>query len=154
MELWYVSAQCKIQCTCTRYLGLTAVTFLLTVHGLHMAHAAQQQIHEKPRHSVLILTCQIDQVGDYASEMDTWDRPENMTTTRTNITISTANGTSATGADLVGNAAAALAAASIVWETTNSAYAAEALIAAKDLYTFAQTVRLLNHLCNIGACNR
>ena len=84
--------------------------------------------------------------------MATWDRPENMTTARTNITISTANSTSATGADLVGNAAAALAAASIVWETTNSTYAAEALIAAKDLYTFAQTVRHLHHLRRMGAC--
>ncbi|KAL0033640.1 hypothetical protein WJX79_009306 [Trebouxia sp. C0005] len=82
----------------------------------------------------------VAQVGDYASEMDTWDRPENMTTTRTNITISTANSTSAAGADLVGNAAAALAAASIVWETADSTYAADALIAAKDLYTFAQSV--------------
>ena len=80
------------------------------------------------------------QVGDYASEMETWDRPENMTTARANITISTANGTTATGADLVGNAAAALAAASIVWESANSTYAAETLIAAKDLYTFAQSV--------------
>ncbi len=86
--------------------------------------------------------------------MATWDRPENMTTTRTNITISTANSTSAQGADLVGNAAAALAAASIVWETTNSTYAAEALIAAKDLYTFAQTVRLMNHVCNVDGCSR
>lgn len=85
-------------------------------------------------------TCVAVQVGDYASEMATWDRPENMTTSRANITISTANSTTATGADLVGNAAAALAAASIVWETTNSTYAAEALLAAKDLYTFAQTV--------------
>ncbi len=64
---------------------------------------------------------------------------------RTNITISAANSTTAAGADLVGNAAAALAAASIVWESVNSTYAAEALIAAKDLYTFAQTVS--------GCCN-
>ena len=84
--------------------------------------------------------------------MGTWDRPENMTTARTNITISTANSTSAIGADLVGNAAAALAAASIVWETTNSTYAAEALLAAEDLYTFAQTVRVVNHLCSMSAC--
>lgn len=40
----------------------------------------------------------------------------------------------------MGNAAAALAAASIVWETVDSAYAAQALLAAKDLYTFAQSV--------------
>ena len=79
------------------------------------------------------------QVGDYASETSTWDRPENMTTTRSNITVSTANGTAA-GADLVSNAAAALAAASLVWESSNSAYAAQTLIAAKDLYSFAQAV--------------
>ena len=79
------------------------------------------------------------QVGDYASETQTWDRPENMTTTRNNITVSTANGT-AVGADLVSNAAAALAAASMVWESSNSAYAAQTLIAAKDLYSFAQAV--------------
>ena len=80
------------------------------------------------------------QVGDYASEMGTWDRPEDMTTPRANITISTANSTATAAADLVGNAAAALAAASVVWETADTAYAAQALIAAKDLYTFAQSV--------------
>ena len=82
------------------------------------------------------------QVGNYAAEMATWNRPEEMTTSRENITISTANAntTPTAAADLVGNAAAALAAASMVWETVDSAYAAQALLAAKDLYTFAQAV--------------
>ena len=72
--------------------------------------------------------------------MGTWERPEDMTTPHANITISTANSSTTAAADLVGNAAAALAAASIVWETADTAYAAQALIAAKDLYTFAQLV--------------
>ena len=72
--------------------------------------------------------------------MGSWDRPEDMTTPRANITISSANSTTTAAADLVGNAAAALAAASIVWETADSGYAAQALIAAKDLYTFAKSV--------------
>ena len=80
------------------------------------------------------------QVGSYASEMGTWTRPEDMTTSRGNITISTTNATTAAAADLVGNAAAALAAASMVWETANTAYAAQAMLAAKDLYAFAQSV--------------
>lgn len=63
-----------------------------------------------------------------------------MTTVRPNITISTVNATTTVAADLVGNAAAALAAASLVWEDVSSAYAAQALLAAKDLYTFAQLV--------------
>ncbi|KAL3162306.1 hypothetical protein ABBQ32_009993 [Trebouxia sp. C0010 RCD-2024] len=79
-------------------------------------------------------------VGSYAAEMGTWERPEDMTTSRANITISTTNTTATAAADLVGNAAAALAAASMVWESVDSAYAAQALLAAKDLYTFAQSV--------------
>ena len=80
------------------------------------------------------------QVGSYAAETATWTRPEDMTTVRPNITISTVNATTTAAADLVGNAAAALAAASLVWEDVSSAYAAQALLAAKDLYTFAQSV--------------
>lgn len=77
-----------------------------------------------------------------------------MTTTRPNITISTVNATTTAAADLVGNAAAALAAASMVWESVNSAYAAQTLLAAKDLYTFAQSVSLTQLLslgCSVSA---
>ena len=81
-------------------------------------------------------------MGSYATETATWARPEDMTTSRPNITISTVNATTTAAADLVGNAAAALAAASMVWESVNSAYAAQALLAAKDLYTFAQSVSI------------
>lgn len=85
------------------------------------------------------------QVGNYAAEMGTWERPEDMTTSRANITIPAANTTTTAAADLVGNAAAALAAASMVWESVDSAYAAQALLAAKDLYTFAQSVSDTQH---------
>ena len=96
--------------------------------------------------------CHTLQVGSYAAETATWTRPEDMTTSRPNITISTVNATSTAAADLVGNAAAALAAASMAWESVNSTYAAQALLAAKDLYTFAQSVsvtQLLNLSCSV-----
>ena len=76
------------------------------------------------------------QVGDYESESSTWERPENMTTTRSNITLTVTQ----PGADLVANAAAALAAASLLWSSYNDTYAVDALIAAKDLYSFAVMV--------------
>ena len=68
--------------------------------------------------------------------MSTWERPEDMTTPRSNITITAAQ----PGADLVANAAAALAAASLLWASQNDTYAVNALIAAKDLYSFAVMV--------------
>lgn len=97
-------------------------------------------------------SCHTLQVGSYAAETLTWTRPEDMTTSRLNITISVVNATSTAAADLIGNAAAALAAASMVWDSVNSAYAAQALLAAKDLYTFAQsvsTVQLLSLSCSV-----
>ena len=93
------------------------------------------------------------QVGSYAAETATWTRPEDMITSRPNITISTVNATTTAAADLVGNAAAALAAASMVWESMNSAYAAQTLLAAKDLYAFAQSVsitQLLSLCCSVS----
>lgn len=62
-----------------------------------------------------------------------------MTTPRSNISITL----NQPGADLVANAAAALAAASLLWAFHNDTYAVDTLIAAKDLYSFAVMVGVM-----------
>ena len=81
-------------------------------------------------------------MGDYTSETSTWERPEDMTTPRTNITVTL----NQPAADLMANAAAALAAASLLWASYNDTYAVDALIAAKDLYSFAVMVSSAGHI--------
>ncbi|XP_064097985.1 endoglucanase E-4-like [Macrobrachium nipponense] len=78
------------------------------------------------------------QVGDGNVDHMYWGRPEEMTMNRPAFKITT----SAPGSDLAGEAAAALAAASIVFKDVDSGYSSQCLEAAKDLYDFADQYRL------------
>ncbi|KAJ4978211.1 hypothetical protein NE237_008991 [Protea cynaroides] len=73
------------------------------------------------------------EVGDGNSDHDCWQRPEDMLTPRTTYKIDDQN----PGADLAGETSAALAAASIAFQSTNPEYSSLLLDHAKQLYDFA-----------------
>jgi Glycosyl hydrolase family 9/FG-GAP-like repeat len=77
------------------------------------------------------------QVGSGAVDHAFWGRPEDMTMARPSYKIDTLN----PGSDLAGESAAALAAASIVFRSTDVNYANQLLDNAKKLYYFADTYR-------------
>ncbi|KAK4324903.1 hypothetical protein Pmani_004489 [Petrolisthes manimaculis] len=81
------------------------------------------------------------QVGDGYSDHSFWGRPEDMTMYRPAWKIDT----NAPGSDLAGETAAALAAASIVFQNVDPGYATECLNVARELYQFADERRELYH---------
>ncbi|ESQ39088.1 hypothetical protein EUTSA_v10001734mg [Eutrema salsugineum] len=74
------------------------------------------------------------QVGDGKSDHDCWIRPEDMTTPRPSYRIDAQY----PGADLAGETAAAMAAASLAFAPSNATYAKILIGHAKDLYEFAK----------------
>ena len=77
------------------------------------------------------------QVGRGDLDHAYWGSPENMTMTRPSFKIDAQN----PGSDLAGEAAAALAAASIIFRPTDSAYADLLVHNAEQLFAFADTYR-------------
>ena len=77
------------------------------------------------------------QVGDATIDHQYWGRPEDMTMPRPAYSIDPDN----PGSDLAAETAAALAAASILFRSTDAAYADELLDNAKQLYAFADNYR-------------
>ncbi|CAL4181265.1 unnamed protein product, partial [Meganyctiphanes norvegica] len=77
------------------------------------------------------------QVGNGKLDHDSWGRPEDMTMARPAYKIDTNN----PGSDLAGETAAALAAASILFDGSDPEYSAECLKSAKELYKFANKYR-------------
>ncbi|CAG2063370.1 unnamed protein product, partial [Timema podura] len=77
------------------------------------------------------------QVGQGQVDHDYWGRPEDMTMARPAYKITT----SAPGSDLAAETAAALAAASLVFKTVDSAYSTTLLQHAIQLFNFANTYR-------------
>ncbi|XP_053631602.2 endoglucanase A [Cherax quadricarinatus] len=82
------------------------------------------------------------QVGAGQVDHSFWGRPEDMHMERPSMKIDK----SAPGSDLACETAAALAAASIVFKEVDSAYSAELLDVAKELYAFGDEYRLEYHL--------
>ncbi|XP_042003078.1 endoglucanase 6-like [Salvia splendens] len=77
------------------------------------------------------------EVGDGNTDHYCWQRPEDMTTSRAAYRIDP----SRPGSDLAGETAAAMAAASMVFRRYNSAYSAELLKHASQLFDFADKYR-------------
>ncbi|XP_060195705.1 endoglucanase 5 [Lycium barbarum] len=77
------------------------------------------------------------QVGDGDSDHYCWERAEDMTTPRTAYKLDPSH----PGSDLAGEAAAALAAASIAFKPYDSSYSTLLLVHAKQLFSFADTFR-------------
>ncbi|CAN4115544.1 unnamed protein product [Withania somnifera] len=77
------------------------------------------------------------EVGDGNTDHYCWQRPEDMTTSRTAYRIDP----SRPGSDLAGETAAAMAAASIIFRNSNPAYANELLNHAYQLFEFADKYR-------------
>lgn len=78
----------------------------------------------------------MDQVGDGNSDHQCWERPEDMDTKRTLYKI-TAN---SPGSEAAGDAAAALAAASIVFKDVDSGYSSKLLSSAKSVSFFFEKI--------------
>ncbi|KZV39675.1 hypothetical protein F511_22700 [Dorcoceras hygrometricum] len=81
------------------------------------------------------------QVGDGVSDHYCWERAEDMSTPRTGYRLDPEH----PGSDLAGEAAAALAAASVAFLDYDSAYSDLLLIHAKQLFSFADRFRGLYH---------
>lgn len=77
------------------------------------------------------------EVGDGNSDHYCWQRPEDMTTSRQAYKIDAAN----PGSDLAGETAAAMAAASIAFTSSNAPYSSTLLRHAKQLFEFADQYR-------------
>ncbi|EPS65630.1 hypothetical protein M569_09145, partial [Genlisea aurea] len=77
------------------------------------------------------------QVGDGDTDHRCWERPEDMTTPRTGYKLDPQS----PGSDLVGETAAALAAASLAFRRHDSAYSAVLLVHARQLFSFADGFR-------------
>ena len=77
------------------------------------------------------------QVGDGQLDHQFWGRPEDMTMARPAFSISPSN----PGSELAGETAAALAAASILFQPSNGEYSAKLLEHAKQLYDLANQHR-------------
>ncbi|KAK4393845.1 Endoglucanase 24 [Sesamum angolense] len=77
------------------------------------------------------------QVGDPELDHKCWERPEEMTETRPLTQVNT----SYPGSDVAAETAAAMASASLVFRSTNSAYSMLLLEHARKLFTFADSYR-------------
>jgi hypothetical protein len=89
------------------------------------------------------------QVGSGTSDHNWWGPAEVMPMARPAYKIDATCG----GSDLAGETAAAMAASSIVFRPTDAAYADKLLTHAKQLYTFADTVRKAYSDCITDAAN-
>ncbi|KAJ0258546.1 Endoglucanase 15 [Hirschfeldia incana] len=89
------------------------------------------------------------QVGDGDSDHACWMRPEDMTTPRPSYRIDAQH----PGADLAGETAAAMAAASLAFRAYDAAYAEKLIGHAKDLYEFAKAYAGVYHssITNAGS---
>lgn len=87
------------------------------------------------------------QLGDFSLDHTFWGRPEEMNMTRPAYKIDIDH----PGSDLAGEASAAFAAASLLFETHNQTYSAELLRHAMELYEFAMKYRGLYHDAIPGA---
>ncbi len=74
------------------------------------------------------------QVGNGQADHSFWGRPEDLKMARPTYQVDAAN----PGSDLTGETAAALASASIIFRSTDAAYADKLLAQAKKLYSFAE----------------
>ncbi|QCD89242.1 endoglucanase [Vigna unguiculata] len=77
------------------------------------------------------------EIGDVDSDHQCWMRPEDMTTLRTSYKLNDQN----PGSDLAAESAAALAAASIAFESVDKKYSSTMLLHATQLFEFANTHR-------------
>lgn len=77
------------------------------------------------------------QVGDGDSDHYCWERPEDMSTSRTAYKIDQQH----PGSDLAAETVAAFAASAIAFSPYNSSYSSLLLLHAKQLFTFADTFR-------------
>ncbi|KAJ3672413.1 hypothetical protein LUZ60_007134 [Juncus effusus] len=77
------------------------------------------------------------QVGDPVEDHKCWERPETMTEKRPLLYINKTN----PGSDVAGETAAALAAASLVFRSTDATYSSTLLSHSKELFTFADSNR-------------
>ncbi|OEL30581.1 Endoglucanase 2 [Dichanthelium oligosanthes] len=77
------------------------------------------------------------EVGDGDSDHDCWQRPEDMTTSRQAYRLDPQN----PGSELAGETAAAMAAASLVFRSSNPGYANQLLQHSKQLFDFADKYR-------------
>ncbi|PVH39514.1 hypothetical protein PAHAL_5G524000 [Panicum hallii] len=77
------------------------------------------------------------EVGDGDSDHDCWQRPEDMTTSRQAYRLDPQH----PGSELAGETAAAMAAASLVFRSSNSGYANQLLQHSKQLFDFADKYR-------------
>ncbi|RWW46380.1 hypothetical protein BHE74_00047733 [Ensete ventricosum] len=75
------------------------------------------------------------QVGDPYSDHNCWERPEDMDTLRTTYQVNDTH----PGSEVAGETAAALAAASIAFRSSDPAYADELLSRAETVYNFGHT---------------
>lgn len=89
-------------------------------------------INAHPKDNVLYI-----QVGDPDADHKCWDRPEDMTEERPLIQINA----SVPGTEVAAETAAAMAAASLVFKTSDSAYSSDLLKHSKQLFTFADKYR-------------
>lgn len=80
------------------------------------------------------------EVGDGASDHACWERPEDMTTPRTTFRIDDQH----PGADLAAETAAALAAASIAFGSSNPSYASDLINHAKQVFITSSKILLIN----------
>ena len=87
------------------------------------------------------------QVGDGNSDHSFWGPPEVNPSTRPSAAITS----SCPGSDLAGQAAAAMAASSILFKSSDASYSATLLSHAKTLYTFADSFRGTYDKCITGA---
>ena len=88
-------------------------------------------------------------MGDGTTDHAYWGRPEDMTMARPSAKIDTG----APGSDLAAETAAALAAASIVFQASDPTYSSQLLSHASDLYSFADNYRGLYHNSITDAAN-
>ncbi|XP_039036432.1 endoglucanase-like [Hibiscus syriacus] len=77
------------------------------------------------------------QVGDGQADHDCWERPEDMDTPRTLYKITA----DSPGSEVAADAAAALSAASLVFQGVNSSYSKKLLSKSKSLFKFADKYR-------------
>ncbi|KAJ6802319.1 endoglucanase 24-like isoform X1 [Iris pallida] len=89
-------------------------------------------INAHPEENVLYI-----QVGDPGTDHKCWERPEDMTEKRPLIQVNKKT----PGTEVAAETAAAMAAASMVFKTVNSAYSDTLLRHAQQLFTFADTYR-------------
>ncbi|CAO2821025.1 unnamed protein product [Amaranthus hypochondriacus] len=89
------------------------------------------------------------QVGDGSKDHNCWERPEDMDTPRTVFTVNTTN----PGSEVSGEIAAALAASSIVFRSSNTTYSAYLLSRATKVFDFANNYQgSYNHAFGHSIC--